>query len=108
MGERVLGEFEHQVLLAILREGSESYSVEIVLELEHRTKREVATAAVYVALTRLERKGLVSSRMVEPEGAGGHTRRYFRLTPEGLGALRASRRTLLNLWDGVEPLLDER
>ncbi len=33
MGERVLGEFEHQVLLAILREGSESYSVEVVLEL---------------------------------------------------------------------------
>ena len=63
MGERVLGEFEHQVLLAILREGSESYSVEVVLELERRTEREVATAAVYVALTRLERKDFVSSRI---------------------------------------------
>ena len=108
MGERVLGEFEHQVLLAILREGSESYSVDVVLELERRTDREVATAAVYVALTRLERKRFVSSRMVEPEGARGHTRRYFRLTPEGLDALRVSRRTFLNLWEGVEPLLDER
>ncbi len=108
MGERVLGEFEHQVLLAILREGSESYSVQVVLELERRTEREVATAAVYVALTRLERKDFVSSRMVEPEGAVGHVRRYFRLTPEGLNALRASRRTLLSLWEGVEPLLDER
>ena len=108
MGERVLGEFEHQVLLAILREGSESYSVEVVLELERRTGREVATAAVYVALTRLERKDFVSSRMVEPKGARGHVRRYFRLTPEGLNALRASRRTFLRLWEGVEPLLDER
>ena len=107
MGERVLGEFEHQVLLAILREESESYSVKVVLELERRRQREAATAAVYVALTRLERKGLVSSRMVEPEGDGGHTRRYFRLTPEGLGALRASRRIFLSLWEGVEPLLDE-
>ena len=108
MGERVLGEFEHRVLLAILREGSESYSVEVVLELERRTEREVATAAVYVALTRLERKGLVSSRIVEPEGTRGHSRRYFRLTPSGIEALRDSRRTLLRLWDGVEPLLDER
>ena len=61
MGERVLGEFEHQVLLAILREGSESYSVEIVVELERRTEREVATAAVYVALTRLFNIDLTSA-----------------------------------------------
>jgi len=46
---RVLGEFEHQVLLAILRLGSESYSVEIVLELEAETGREVGTAAGLVA-----------------------------------------------------------
>ena len=36
MTRRALGEFEHQVLLCILRNGSESYSVEIVLELESR------------------------------------------------------------------------
>ena len=59
MSRSTLGEFEHQVLLAILRHGSESYSVEIVLELERRTGREVATAAVYVALRRLKEKGLL-------------------------------------------------
>ena len=37
MGREGLGEFEHRVLLAILRLGSESYSVPIVLELEQRT-----------------------------------------------------------------------
>ena len=47
--KRTLGEFEHQVLLCILRHGSESYSMEIVLELESRTGKEVATAAVFVA-----------------------------------------------------------
>ena len=65
-------------------------------------------AAVYVALTRLERKAFVSSRMVEPEGPRGHTRRYFRLTPAGLNALRASRRTFLSRWQRVEPLRDSR
>jgi DNA-binding PadR family transcriptional regulator len=107
MPRDVLGEFEHQVLLAILRRGSESYSVDIVLELEKRTGREVATAAVYVALRRLRDKGLLESRMVEPGVEGGHSRRYFSLTPLALDALRGSRQSLLSLWDGVESLLDE-
>jgi len=104
----LLGQFEHQVLLAILRRGSESYSVEIVLEIEEITGREVATAAVFVALRRLEEKGYLEDRMVTPsEGEGGHARRYFRLTGEAMGALRESRRNFLGLWDGVEALLDE-
>jgi len=107
MPRDVLGEFEHQVLLAILRLGSESYSVEIVLELEKRTGREVATSAVYVALRRLSDKGLSESRMVDPPLDGGHARRYFRLTQKALVALRGSRQSLLSLWDGVESLLDE-
>ncbi len=34
MSRDSLGEFEHMVLLAILRHGGEAYSVPIVLELE--------------------------------------------------------------------------
>jgi len=107
MAREALGEFENHVLLAILRRGSESYSVDIVLELEQRTGREVSTAAVYVALRRLGDKGLLKSRMVEPGPGGGHVRRYFRLTPLALEALREFRGSLLSLWDGVELLLDE-
>ncbi len=54
MGREALGEFEHQVLLTILRLDAESYSVSIVLELEARTGKTVAPAAVHIALTRLE------------------------------------------------------
>jgi len=107
MPRSTLGEFEHQVLLAILRHGSESYSVDIVLELERRTGREVATAAVYVALRRLKEKGLLRDRMVEPGEDGGHTRRYFSLTSRAMDALRESRQGYLNLWEGFETLLDE-
>jgi DNA-binding PadR family transcriptional regulator len=106
MPPSVLGQFEHQVLLAILRNNSESYSVEIVQELERQTGREVATSAVFVALKRLEAKGLLRNRMVEPEGRG-HARRYFRLTERALATLRESRQSYLNLWDGVESVLDE-
>ena len=107
MGKNVLGEFEHQVLLAILRLGSESYSVPIVLELEERTMREVAPAKVYIALRRLEEKGMLNSRMSNGEPEGSRTRRYFALTPEGVAMLRESRQTLVRLWEGITPVLDE-
>ena len=106
MPQAVLGQFEHQVLLVILRQGSESYSVEIVQELERRTAREVATAAVFVALQRLQAKGMLEDRKAKPP-EGGHTRRYFRLTDAALQAMRESRQSYLSLWDGVESLLDE-
>jgi PadR family transcriptional regulator len=107
MAPSTLGEFEHQVLLSILRRGSESYSVEIVRELERHTGRDVATAAVFVALRRLEAKGLVGGRLVEPGEEGGHPRRYFRLTSDAMDALRESRQRFLSLWRGVESALDE-
>lgn len=108
MGRNTLGEFEHQVLLVILRLGREAYSVSIVSELEERTGREVATSAVYIALRRLEKKGLLESRKVPPEESGeAHTRRYFTLTDEALEPLKASRRSFLELWEGLEPVLDD-
>lgn len=103
----VLGQFEHQVLLAILRRGSESYSVEIVQELERHTGREVATSAVFVSLQRMRAKGLLDDRMVEPGAEGGHARRYFRLTREAMDALREARQAYLELWNGFEAVLDE-
>lgn len=108
MGKNLLGQFEHQVLLAILRLGRESYSVAIVQELEERTEQEVATSAVYVALRRLEAKSLLTSRLESPEESGEpYPRRYFALTEEALEPLKEARRTYLSLWDGVEPALED-
>jgi DNA-binding PadR family transcriptional regulator len=101
----VLGGFEHKVLLAMMRLGSQAYSVPIVRELEEQTGRGVAPAAVYVTLRRLEKKGLVTSSMVPPEaGEGGRERRVFEVTGAAVELLRASRRELDTLWDGIEAL----
>lgn len=108
MGRDTLGEFEHQVLLGVLRLRGEAYSVPLALELEERTGKEVAQAAVYITLRRLEEKGLLTSRLDDhavPET--GRERRYFELTPPGLEKLRESRNMLLSLWDGVAGVLDE-
>jgi len=108
MSRETLGDFEHQILLAVLRLGGEAYSVPVVLELEERTGREIAQAAVFIVLRRLENKGLLKSRM----DAGGNTetgraRRYFELTPLAIARMRESRRALVRLWEGVEARLDE-
>ena len=103
-----LGELEHQVLLAVLRLGGETYSVPLVLELEERTGREVALAAVYIVLQRLEKKGLLVSRLDEQaRDGGGRVRRYFKTTPEAVRRLKETRQSLVRLWEGLETRLDE-
>jgi DNA-binding PadR family transcriptional regulator len=108
MGRSGLGEFEHQVLLTILRLGGESYSVPIVAELDARTGREAATSAVYIALRRLEKRGMLTSRLEAPEESGEpYPRRWFALTEAALEPLKGARQAFLSLWDGLEPALDE-
>ncbi|MGD8278066.1 MAG: helix-turn-helix transcriptional regulator [Gemmatimonadota bacterium] len=104
----IQGEFEHRVLLATLRLGAMAFTSSIVLELEQRTGREVAAAAVYVALRRLESKGLVSSTLRRGDEAGQlRARRFFAITASGVAALRESRAELGRLWEGYESVLSE-
>jgi DNA-binding PadR family transcriptional regulator len=102
-----LGEFEHLVLLAILRLGEDAYAVPIRRVIEERTGRSIARGALYTALERLEGKRCLRSRMGAPlPERGGRSRRYFAVTPAGLAAVRASRRSLLSLWQGLEGRLE--
>ena len=105
MGKETLGEFEHHVLLAAVRLEGGAYSAAIVDELERITGREVSPAAVYIALRRLEETGLASSKLRGT--GGGRERRYFRATATGLAQLRTSRERYLQLWNGLERLLEE-
>lgn len=103
MPRESLGEFEQLVLLACLRLGPDAYSVSIIDEIAARAGRDASHAAVYVALKRLEKKGLVSSRMGESVAErGGRSKRHFEVMPEAVEQLRTSRDALLRMWDGVE------
>ena len=100
--DRALGELEQLVLVAILRLGAEAYGVPIVEEIEARTGREVTRTAVYVSLTRLEKRGLVSSRMGDPTPErGGKAKRYFRVEPAAIEKIKATREALVRMWEGV-------
>lgn len=101
-----LQHFELHVLLAMLRERGETYSVPLVLALEERTGRPVSQAAVFIALKRLERKGLVTSRLDKPET--GRTRRYVSVTPAGVAAVETHRVEHVRLWQGLDRILRAR
>ena len=101
--QKNLQHFELHVLLAMLRQGGETYSVPLVLELEKRTGRSVAPAAVFIALSRLEKKGLVASRMDEPDS--GRVRRYVKVTKQGLALVKATRDAHTRLWQGLTCIL---
>lgn len=103
-----LGEFELMVLLAVLRMGEGAYGVAVVRELRTLRGREVALGSVYAALERLERRGLARSWMGEatPE-RGGRAKRFFRVTNEGLRAVRETRKVLDRLWASLPPLGEE-
>lgn len=92
-----LGEFE-QVLLLALFGVDEAYGVEIRRFIEDRTRRLVSPGAIYTALDRLERRGLVTSRLGEPTAErGGKRKRYYRLEPRGAHLVIESQRTLARL-----------
>jgi DNA-binding PadR family transcriptional regulator len=100
-----LGGFELLVLLALMRLGEDAYGVPITEAIEESSGREVAIGSVYITLERLEQKGLVSSRLGEPTAErGGRAKTYFRVTANGLRAVRQAQRTLVNLWKGVPQL----
>ena len=98
-----LGEFEHLVLLAVLRLEERAYAPAILDEIESRTGRPASRGSIYVTLDRLEEKGLLQSEM-EAGGAtrGGRPRRRVMLTASGLASLRETRAALLRMWQGVE------
>jgi PadR family transcriptional regulator, regulatory protein PadR len=101
-----LTDFELMILLSVLRLGDDAYGVPIAREIETIGRRNVVLAAVYAALDRLETNGLVSSSIGDPTPErGGRAKRFFRVTPAGLRAVRQTQRALTSLWTGI-PALD--
>jgi len=103
MGHKApLGEFEHVVLLSVVRLADDASAPRIARELEDTAGRSVSRGALYTTLDRLERKRLLRWR-VAPGGDSrdGAPRRLYAATPAGLVALRESRAALERLWHGV-------
>jgi PadR family transcriptional regulator PadR len=101
-----LGRFEHFLLLVVVRLGEDAYGLTIRRELARHIGREVAVGAIYTALARLERRGLVQSWLGEPTPErGGKAKRYYRVLPAGKKALTQAEAALVGLSRDVERAL---
>ncbi|REL35076.1 PadR family transcriptional regulator [Thalassotalea euphylliae] len=101
-GEKFLGEFEQMAMLALIHLGSEAYGAAIRQLLAEQVDRSVAIGALYSTLDRLERKGMVASRLGEATAQrGGRPKRYFTVTAQGNSALLRARKAMDTLWQGV-------
>jgi len=102
-GRDYLGEFEHIIVLALLRLEDRAYGVTVRQEIHFRIKRDVSIGAVYATLDRLERKGYVKSHRGDPTPErGGRSKRFFRVTAKGLGALNRAQQALQSMTAGLE------
>jgi len=83
-----LGDFEQLILMALVRLGPEAYGVTVRQEIEQRTGRTISAGALYTALDRMEKRGLVTSRLGDPTPQrGGKRKRLYTLEPAGERAL---------------------
>jgi PadR family transcriptional regulator PadR len=86
--DRLLGGFEHLLLLATLRLQDDAYGATIRRELIQCADKDVAVGAIYTGLDRLEEKGFVESWMGEPTAKrGGRSKRLYRVTSAGRRAV---------------------
>jgi PadR family transcriptional regulator PadR len=108
MGRTFLGEFEQRVLLAILRSEQNAYPIEIRKEITRASGVEPSRGAFYTTLDRLEAKKLIRWNAESGDAArDGLPQRRFTVTAQGVKALRASRKTLLEMWRGLDDILSE-
>jgi DNA-binding PadR family transcriptional regulator len=97
-----LGEFEHIVVLALLRLGDQAYGVTVRQEIEARIGRDVSIGAIYATLDRLEAKGYVKSQLGEPTPErGGRSKRFFRVSAKGVAAVNRTHRALQTMTEGL-------
>jgi DNA-binding PadR family transcriptional regulator len=103
-----LGEFELVVLLAVLQLNGGGHGSQIRTDIERRGGRRASRGAVYITLDRLEDKRLLSSRFDQPSAErGGRPRRLFRVTPQGIAALKRSLAVVASMRKGLDPLLGD-
>jgi len=102
LSKRTIGDFEQLILFALVRLGADAYGVTIRGEIEKRTGRAISAGALYTALDRMEKRGLVASRLGDPTPQrGGKRKRLYTLQPVGERALARVYESLRLMATGV-------
>jgi PadR family transcriptional regulator PadR len=98
----MLGELEQVVIMGVLRVGEDAYGVPVHDEIHRTTGRDLTLGTIYKTLSRLEAKGLVSSRIGQPTAErGGRRTRCFVVSAAGKRELQTSLRALSRMASGL-------
>ena len=95
-------DLSYLTLLTVARLREDAWSGAIRDELLEVTGRDVTVSTVFVTLTRLEDRGLLSSVRGARPARGGRARRVFSVTEHGWEELRKARTAAERLWEGLE------
>lgn len=99
MIEQSIGSLEETILLIVMVMIDDAYGVSITEEYTKHTGRTISIPAIHTVLKRLEKKGLLESRM---GGAtterGGRKKRIFEITNAGKEVLMELKATRDGLW----------
>ena len=100
-----LGEFEELVLLIVGTLYPDAYGLAIMHAIKEETKRSAAIGAVHSALSRLEDKGFLSSKLDDATNErGGRRKKLYEITAEGKRAMELNRSLRNNLWNQIPDL----
>jgi len=105
---KVLTKLEEGVLLTILKLKDDAYIVSIKDQLERYTDKNLSFGALYVSLNRLIKNGYLESSVGESSSVrGGRAKKYYKLTKDGILALKDIRQLQSLMWKEFDNLADE-
>ncbi len=103
MATKFISRSEEFLLLAVWRLKENAYGVTIRDQIKEATGKTWSYGALFVMLSRLEKKDYLTSHFADPSSErGGKSKRIFRLTSEGVKALKEVRQAQESVWSGIE------
>ena len=100
-----LGSLEEFILLLVLVMENETYGVSVGEEYFRQTGKSISIPAIHTVLKRLEKKGLIKSKV---GGAtkirGGRRKRIYEITDTGYNTIREIQESRNKLWE-LAPVL---
>ena len=106
---KFLSRSEELLLLALWKLDEEPYGVNIRNYISQVTGKYWSIGAIYVPLDRLENKGFVKSYLADPTPErGGKSKRFYKLSREGMEELKEIQKMNNFLWGDMPDLTDKK
>ena len=101
----MLTKLEELILISVWKLGDNAYGTTIYKHIREITGKKLSLGGVYFPLDRLTKKGYLDGFLGEAtEARRGLSKRYYRLTKQGLAALDEIHRVNEAMWEGYAGL----